>query len=459
MTNSVSGIFLLMVTLFSFSSGKAQEKSHFVPLRTLLKQAVSNYPLLKSRYYEIQAAEQGVDASKRALVPTLDASYQANFATYNNIIGMANSGSMVPISGPPSTENNYKGVVGSSVGLLLNWQPITFGQRSAQVDYSKAGLIFTTANTQNEVFQHEVRVINAYLDALVAKEMVVVYEKNKIRTESNYAAIKSLVMSGIKPGLDSSMFKAELSRSKIELLNSRSYWQQSVITLSQYLASDSAIDVADSSYFSRLPQISMPATLDSARHPLLSLYSSNISLSKAKGKMLSQTLLPTLGLWGTTFARGSGVRFDGTANASDGLNFQRYNYGIGLQLSVPLLQYARISPQIQQQQLLVKSNEEKLKEVSLQLRKQLEMADATLYNAWSAARENPVLLESSDFSYRAMLSRYQSGLANFSDLVQAQYSLVRAEAEMKAAYVNVWKALLKKAAVEGNLNLFLNQVN
>ena len=175
--------------------------------------------------------------------------------------------------------------------------------------------------------------------------------------------------------------------------------------------------------------------------------------------MLSRTLLPTLGVWGTTFARGSGVRFDGTVNASDGLNFQRYNYGIGLQLSMPLLQFARISPQIQQQQLLLKSNEEKLKEVSLQLRKQLEMADTTLRNALSAARENPVMLESSDFSYRAMLSRYQSGLANFTDLVQAQYSLVRAEAEMKAAYVNVWKALLIKAAVEGNLNLFLNQVN
>jgi hypothetical protein len=58
-----------------------------------------------------------------------------------------------------------------------------------------------------------------------------------------------------------------------------------------------------------------------------------------------------------------------------------------------------------------------------------------------------------------MQSRYGSGLANFADLMQAQYALVKAAADNKAAYMAVWKALLYKAAVNGDLNLFLNQVN
>jgi outer membrane protein len=66
---------------------------------------------------------------------------------------------------------------------------------------------------------------------------------------------------------------------------------------------------------------------------------------------------------------------------------------------------------------------------------------------------------SADFSYRAMLSRYQSGLVNYADLIQTQYLLVKAESETKTAYINAWKALLLKAAVKGDLNLFLNQVN
>ena len=458
MTISVSKLIPLIFLSMFFFNVSAQVKSASVPLKELLKQAVENYPFLKAKALEVQAAAEGVNASKRSLVPTLDASYQTGFATYNNIIGMASTSMLIPISGPPSKDNNYNGVFGSSAGLILNWQPVTFGQRSAQVDYSRAGLQYSSADAKNEVFQHEVRVINAYLDALTANELVKVYEKNLFRTETNYSAIKSLVISGIKPGLDTSMFKADISRARIDLLNTRKYRQQTLISLSQFLGSDHLIEVSDSSFFKSLPSVVLPNMKDTAQNPLLSLYNSNIELSRARSRILSRTMMPTLGVWGTTYARGSGVSYDGTVNSADGLAFQRYNYGIGVQLSVPILQFARINPQFRQQKLLVKSNEEKLQDVSLQLQKQLQMADTTLFNVLSVAKENPVLYESSEFSYKAMLSRYQSGLANYSDFVQSQYQLVKAEADNKTAYVNAWKALLLKAAVQGDLNLFLNQV-
>ncbi len=456
MMKFVFKIIAVFVFISSFYLSRGQTYPPSVSLREILKQAETNYPLLKSKAIEVQAAEKGVNASQRTLVPTLDASYQADFATYNNIIGMASPPFLTPISGPPSTGNNYSGVFGSSTSLLLNWQPITFGQRKAQIDFSKAGLHQAEADAQNEIFQHKVKVINAYLDALVSGELVEVYEKNLSRTEANLKAVKALVVNGIKPGLDTAMFKAEISRAKIDLLSIRKYNQQTLITLAQFLASNETILVSDSSYFSKLPSLSLP--LDSVRHPLLTLYDSNIELTRTKRKMLSRTMLPTFGVWGTTYARGSGVHYDGVVNSVDGLSFQRYNYGVGVQLSLPLLQYARISPQVQQQELLIKSNEEKLQDVSLQLRKQIELADVTLNNAMAAARENPILIQSSDFSYKAMLSRNHSGLANFTDLIQSQYALIKAEAENKTAYINAWKALLFKAAVKGDLNLFLNQV-
>jgi outer membrane protein len=458
MTFPVSKLIALIFMSMLLLNGSAQEKPLSPPLKELLKLAVDNYPLLKAKAFDVQAASEGVNASKRSLVPTLDASYQAGFVTYNNIIGMASTSMLVPISGPPSQDNNYTGVFGSSAGLILNWQPVTFGQRTAQVDYSKAGLQYSTADAKNEVFQHEVRVINAYLDALTANELVKVYERNLFRTETNYSAVRSLVISGVKPGLDTSMFKADISRARIDLMNIRKYRQQTLISLSQFLGSDKLVEVSDSSFFKILPSALLPNVNDSLQNPLLSLYNSNIALSRAKGRIISRTMLPTLGVWGTTYARGSGVSYDGKVNSTDGLAFQRYNYGIGVQLSVPILQFARVNPQIQQQKLLVKSNEEKLQDVSLQLQKQLQMADTTFSNALSVARENPVLFESSEFSYKAMLSRYQSGLANYSDFVQSQYQLIKAEADNKTAYVNAWKALLLKAAVKGDLNLFLNQV-
>jgi len=121
MIKFVSGIFFILFISLA-SNLNAQDHPSSPPLRELLKQAVANYPLLKAKGFEVQSAESGVNASKRTLVPSLDAVYQANFATYNNIIGIASPTYLIPISRPPSSWNNYSGVFGSSAGMVLNWQ-------------------------------------------------------------------------------------------------------------------------------------------------------------------------------------------------------------------------------------------------------------------------------------------------------------------------------------------------
>jgi outer membrane protein len=445
------GLLLCIQTVYS------QNATTGIKLKELLQQAESNYPLLKSKALDVQVAGKAIDISKSTIIPSLDASYQVNYATYNNITGMAWPQYMVPISGPPSASNNMNGVFGSATSLLLNWQPITFGQRDAQADYSLAGLNYAKADAANEIFRHKIKVINAYLDVLMASELVKVYEENLKRTETNFSAVRTLVLTGIKPGVDSSLLKSETSRAKVELLNIRKAKAQSLIDLSLLLASDSIQAFSDTSYFNRLP--SGVITPDIIQNPLVNLYTNSIELSKARKKVLTKTTMPTLGVWGSTYARGSGIKYNGTVKSTDGLAFQRYNYGLGVQLSVPILQFARLKPQLQQQDIIIKSNEEKLNEISLQLRKQNEIADITFTNALAVARETPLYYESAAFSYRALFSRYQSGLANFSDLMQVQYALIKAATENKTAYMGIWKALLYKAAVSGNLNLFLNQVN
>jgi len=435
----------------------AQTISKSLSLHDLLKQAETNYPLLKSKMLDVQASQKGIEISRSTFVPTLDASYQVNHATYNNITGMVYPQFIIPISGPPSTGNNMNGVYGSAASLLLNWQPFTFGQRRAQVDYSKANFQYSTSDVQNEIFQHKIKVINAYLDVLTTTELVKVYEGNYVRAETNFYLSRTLVVNGLKPGVDSTLFSAELTRAKIELLNSRKLKQQSIIILSELLASEGDIIVDDSTYFNKLP--SLGVTPDSIKNPLFSLYNSNTELSKAKEKVLRRTMMPTLGIWGTTYARGSGIQTGGAINSNDGLSFQRYNWGVGMQLSIPLLQVARIRPQLQQQEFLIRSNEEKLNYVSLDLRKQLQIADTALNNVLAIAKESPNLYESANYSYKSLLARYQSGLANYSDLIQAQYFLIKAETENKTNFIGVWKALLFKAAVKGDLNIFLNQVN
>jgi outer membrane protein len=429
---------------------------HSQSLRELLKLAEANYPLLKAKAYQVQARKEQVSFARSTALPSLDAAYQVNYATYNNITGMAVGESFVPISGPPSTENSYSPVFGSAAGLLLNWEPFTFGQRRSKIESARAYQDYQEADVSNEIFQHQVRTINAYLDLIMTNELVVVHSKNLERSEDNVRIVRALTRSGLRPGTDTALFNAELSRAKIELLNHEKQRVAHEIALQEFLGGSGTYSV-DSSFFQTLPV----GDTDTARfsHPLIRLSSSQLQIGVREKTSLQRTLAPKLSLWGTAYARGSGIRYDGYVNSQDGLSFSRYNYGGGLVLSLPLIQVASTRYQLRSQESRIKASEEELNLAKLRLEKQDQLADATFNSALSIARETPSFYRSAEFSYRTLKSRYNSGLVNYADLVQAQYTLIRAESDLKRAYIESWKALLYKTAVQGDINIFLNQIN
>jgi outer membrane protein len=425
-------------------------------LRELLKQAETNYPLLKAKGYEVQAGRDQVAFARSAALPSLDAAYQVNYATYNNITGMAMGQGFVPISGPPSASNAYSGVFGSVGGLVLNWEPFTFGQQKTKVNSAKAHRDYQQADYDQEIFQHQIKTVNAYLDVVMTAELVKVYIKNLERAQDNVRIVKSLTRSGLRPGTDTALFKAELSRAKIELLNYEKLRETLRIVLSELLGGNEGAYSIDSSFFKSLPSITTDTTLQN--HPLIRLSASRVIINLVDRTSLQRSLYPKLSLWGTAYARGSGIRYDGYINSEDGLSFSRYNYGAGLVLSVPLLRFTSVRHQINAQESLIKSEQERVQLVKLQLDKQNQVAEVALSNSLKIAQESPSFYQSAEFSYRTLLSRYNSGLVNYADLIQAHYMLIKSEADLKKAYLDAWKALLYNAAVQGDITIFLNQL-
>lgn len=443
-------IFWLAIGLLSVSTTNGQT------LHELLKQAETNYPQLKAKAFEVQAGQYQVATVKNTALPSLDAAYQINYATYNNITGMAQTQFFVPISGPPSPDNTYNGVWGTAGSLLLKWEPFTFGQRSSRVDVAKAGVVMNEADARLELFKHQVNVINTYLDVLMADELQKVYAKNLERSQENLREVRTRTVSGLHPGVDTAVFHGELSKAKIEWLNHKRALELQQAALAELLASETLTYTPDSSYFHALPILSGDSL--TTPHPLVNLSQGKLGILQQQETAVKRTLRPTLSFWATGYARGSGIRNDGYVNSSDGLSFSRYNYGAGLQLSVPLLRFLDTRTQLHTQQALISAQEERINQVNLDLRKQQKVADLTFGHALEVARESPVFYRSAEFSFRALSTRYHSGLTNYADLVQAQYALVKAETELKQSYLEAWKALLYKAAVEGDIDLFLNQV-
>src|ERR1700754_692544 len=57
-------------------------------LDSLLRTATANYPLIKAKRLQTQALQYAVKYKQNGLIPSLNASYQVDYATANNITGM-----------------------------------------------------------------------------------------------------------------------------------------------------------------------------------------------------------------------------------------------------------------------------------------------------------------------------------------------------------------------------------
>jgi outer membrane protein len=309
----------------------------------------------------------------------------------------------------------------------------------------------------SERFRHQINTVNTYMDVLLADELIQVHAKNLERAMDHARIVKALARSGLRPTNDTAAISADLSTAKIELLNAQRLREIHHIHLAELLGAEHTTYTPEPRFFSTLPVMLTGA--DTTEHPLVRLNASRMMIHLKEKDYLQRTRYPKVSLWGTAYARGSGIQWDGTVNATDGFGFSRYNFGAGLVLSVPLLRFSSVRPQLQSQESIIRADEEQIKLVRLQLDKQTRVANLTFVNALAIARESPNLHHSADLSYRGNASRYNSGLTNYADMVQAQYVLLKAEVELKRTYAEAWKALLYLSAVRGDLTLFLDQLN
>ncbi len=450
---------LLIATFLISGNIIAQTPSDtFIQMKDVVLLSEQNYHLLKARKYEADAAFENVDVVKYSRLPTIDASYQADVATANNLTGMFYPNGILPISGPPSSSNNYNLATGSAASILLNWQAVTFGQRNAQIDVSVAEANSKNLEWKQELFRHKINVISAYLDILLSIDVMHIHEQNIQRVEANLTQSRTLTISGIKPGVDTALFLSELSKAKVDLLNAQRQLQTQQWLLAQLIVVDVLPVPTATNFLNKLPLMVVGNDTSFSNHPIIQYSQSQLVLSKSREQLLKKSYLPKLNVWGTGFARGSGFESNQPTKTWDGLSFNRYNYGAGLQLTFPIMKYGEVKRQLQQQNFLSKASEEKLEDNKETLITQQRIANSTFNNSMAIAAETQQQLKSGQYAFTAMQVRYNTGLVNFSDLIQAQYNLLKAELDVKKANWDAWKALLLEAAVSGDENIFLGEI-
>ncbi|MEX6689859.1 TolC family protein [Danxiaibacter flavus] len=450
--------FLLFFILIACAAGAQTVPLMPISMLDAVTLGKNRYHQLKAVQSDADAASKNVDVAKYSRLPTIDAAYQANMGTANNLTGMFYPGTILPITGPPSGKNVYDPVSGSGAGILINWQAVTFGQRNAQINTAVAEVNSKKSALTNQTFQHSINVLSTYLDVLLSIDLISINQRNIDRITAGLSQSKMLVSTGIKPGVDTALFLSELSKARIDLLNARKQLETQQWTLAELIATDSLPVPTDTSFLEKLPVTEVQRDSGTMNHPVVKFGQSQLEASKAREAYIRKSYLPKLSVWGTGFARGSGFQPDGSVKTWDGLGLSRYNYGVGLQLSFSILKYGEVRQQLAQQEFISKSAQENLEQNKQSLLSQQRIANTTFDNNIAVARETQQQLESAKYAFSAMQFRYNTGLVSFADLIQSQYNLFKAELDLKRSYWDAWKALLLKAAVTGDEQVFINEI-
>ena len=123
-------IFQLVLAFPVFIPAQAQiQDDTLIHLKDAVLLAEQRAPVVQSKRYESEAASKNIEVARyNTSMPTIDATYQAGIGTANNLTGIFYPNGILPISGPPATENRYNPATGSAASILLI---CLFGRRIA----------------------------------------------------------------------------------------------------------------------------------------------------------------------------------------------------------------------------------------------------------------------------------------------------------------------------------------
>lgn len=446
----------------------AQPVEEIIALPEAVRQGVISYERIRAKHNYYQASVALSKNARNEYLPNVIASVQQAYGTVNGQFGpLAAVGVLgVASAGPAYERENWNAAFGALYILNANWEVFSFGRLKSRIALADAQLHQDSADLSQEQFQHGVKVSGAYLNLLLAQRFVNNAESNLERAEVVRQTVRARVLSGLNPGVDSSLANADASRARITLVDMQNNVLQATQDLAVLLNTVTINFRLDSTFLDKIPtEFETPADVDN--NPQAKFYAARINQAEHAARASRRSILPGVTLFGIYQARASGFDYNYSpafperysSAYGDGIDPSRYNYVAGFSIFWNLMSPLRIRQQARAQEFVAEGFRNEYDLVRIQLRNQLEVSDHRIANSLRAAREVPQQFQAASDAYLQKSVLYKNGLTTLADLQLAMYALNRAELDRGVAFINVWQALLLKAAASGDFSLFINQAH
>ncbi len=466
-------IVILMISIFWHSALLAQDhvNKEVLGLKEAFKLAKQNYPSIKIKVAQKEATSYELKALQNNFLPNFIVQGQILDATSNQVRGtfFPNEGTAIPVAGGIKVNGYTDNAVWTSFATgLINWKFFSFGKYRASVDAAKAGMSVAEADYQNELFQHEIKVGDAYLLGLIMNDMLKSQRANMTRVKSLKDVTISYAQSGLKPGVDSSLVNAEYSKATLQFLEVQRLAREQVVYLKELLGlfGDVNFDLDTAVFLKQVPgQIDISRSF--TNNPSLTYFKSIVALNRAKIGSIRKSELPSVSFLAAGWGRGSGITdrlnnngdFIYSNSLSSGVPFRAYNYMVGISTIWNITTLFKTGNEARAQRSVTRMAEERYNEESLIVESELERARLRYQAALEVARQAPIQLTAAQDAYAQAKARYDAGLNTILELTQTYAILNRAEVDSSLARGNVWRAILQYAAASGDFELFTNNLN
>jgi len=451
------GVLLMLPALSAF----AQQKKY--SLKDFVDSAQHHLPVLLQKQALIEAARAGVTDAKHAFLPTSYIGDEVTAGTDNSIPGSYISFGIIPSSSSGVRSSNlYQSALGN-IGFFYNqYELLDFGLKKATIRNARAYLQLTQADQDREAYLLKWQVAKLYLDILKGQFQLAIDKQNVGRYDTLFSVIQAVTESGIKPGADSSLAKAELSKARTtynQTLGEIRQLQQQLSFYSGIPVDNFLVDTANTTAYLSALNMTGPGAAGTV-NPLIDFFNKEKELYLQREDLVKKSYLPRVLLNGVGWARGSSIDYTNNykASAISGLGYQRFNYLAGLTVEYDLFNIVHRKDKERIARYNTLASDYGLQQQQLELQNVGNKADEGIRTATKNLVEVPIQIGSATDAFNQKTAQYKAGIINVVDLTNASFVLYRSQSDYVQTLSDWLLANLDRYSAAGNLDQFIQSI-
>jgi outer membrane protein len=439
----------LLILLGAMQFSIAQQPAEKLSLRDCIQYSLKNNPTNIIFRNEIATANQKKIEALSGYLPQINgqATWDDNLQRQTTVIPGAAFGS--PTDVKVQFGNQYNLAVSVQADQTIYDQTLISGFSGIKPN-SEAAELKKLKNDDDLMYN----TASAYYRLMTVKEQVKLLAQNEKKFSEIHETQKLLFDRGVitkvdydrvRVGLNNIISQKKIAETNVELITNQ-LKNAMGMPLEQKIELIDSISVNIENEVPKVDGFDVKNTWD------FQIQTKNIILQGVQLKRAKAAYAPTLGFYG---------RYGGQSFSNDFSESFKNWFGyssIGLKMLIPIFDGLRKSSQVKQNALLLSNATQNLKLNENGLKLQFENASTQLMSSYTNFQLNKENLDLAKEVFENTSLQYEKGVANLSDLINADYSLKEAQTNYLTSMINYLVAKIDIEKSKGTLKQYFTQL-